>query len=154
MANRRDLKNIACNLLGSFNSRNGSIDGYWAIGVLCLISVEQSVTAVALDVLNLTSSIKPDLTKPVLREFREKLNKMLLQAKIPKSLVKAVSITADFHPEFDGRYHSFGSALGSPYICEREMTDDLGRRYKARTGGICRPHDAKREAQSLRKAQQ
>lgn len=150
MARRRELKSIASGILGSFNSRNNDLFGYWGIGILCLHAKKIQTDAFILDLLNQTVSPFNEQALISMHHYRKMFIAALEKQKISLSWLKTALLTVDFNPEYVEKFHRFRSALGGRYSCSLELIDDLGKKHCVKFGGICWPHDAKRESRSTR----
>lgn len=150
MARRKLLKSIASGMLGSFVSRNNDISGYWGIGVLCLHAGKMQTDAFVLDLLNQKASPLNEQALVSTEQYSAMLIAALEGQKISSSWVKSALLTVNFNPAYVEKFHRRGSSLGGRYICSLELVDDLDRKHCVRYGGVCWPHDAKRESRSTR----
>lgn len=150
MARRRELKSIASGILSSFNSRNNDLFGYWGIGVLCLHAKKIQTDAFVLDLLNQTATPVNEQALVSTQQYRKILIATIEKQNISFSWLKSALLTVNFNPEYVEKFHRFGSALGGRYICSLELIDDLNKKHCVICGGICWPHDAKRESRSTR----
>jgi len=146
MPRRRQLKSIAAGLADSFNSRNNDLEGYWALGKLCRFAQEQSSSVVSLDVLNIVCTPANTMFNAVMHDYKVKLQIIMRKQGIPADWLKAAKVEIDFQPEYVAHLHYFRSAWGRPYTLSLELMTDLGKIYRVRTGGNCRPHDPLRES--------
>ena len=144
------MKNIACGMLDSFNSRNNDLSGYWGIGVLCLHAQQMKSESLVLDLLHENVEPQSVSADSLAHPYQQKLAFALQKYSIPVSWVKSALLTICFNPAYEPKYHDFRSALGGCYTCTLEITDDLGRKRSAKNGGICWPHNPKKETRSSR----
>ncbi|MGY8770964.1 MAG: hypothetical protein ACKVH8_21345 [Pirellulales bacterium] len=144
-ARRKELKNIAGGIVGSFISRNNDIDGYWGLGILYRFANQRQVDMIQLDLLNLT--ITPASTKfyPIVRYWNAKLEYHIERRSIPRSWLQSVIVTTKFNQEYEEKYHAWRSALGDPCLCTCEIKVNDGRVYSVTVGTNCWPHDPERE---------
>jgi len=143
---RTALKGALHDIVTSFISRNNDLSGYWGIGKLCLAAKESGTSEIKLDLLNTNSSLNRIEFEAMVRHYREMLQGILVRKSIPASWIAKANIVISFNQENDKRYHFFQSALGEPYICRLELTDDHGKSYSITAGGHCRPHDPSKES--------
>ncbi|OJT44602.1 hypothetical protein BSR04_04670 [Serratia plymuthica] len=150
MARRIELKGIANSLNESFISRNNEFDGYWSIGWLKLFAIERGLSAV-----KFSFPIHKSNTSSVLINYIEQcytcmLAGLLGKQRLPDSWVRDVSIIIDFDAIVeDSQLHNY-PALGEPFKCYCQITDDNGRLYSSIIYGRCRPHSKVIELQSTR----
>ena len=119
-ARRKELKNIAGGIVGSFISRNNDIDGYWGLGILYRFANQRQVDMIQLDLLNLTITSKV-------------------------TNMDGLFGTTKFNQEYEEKYHAWRSALGDPCLCTCEIKVNDGRVYSVTVGTNCWPHDPERE---------
>jgi hypothetical protein len=150
VARRRELKNIAYGIISSFNSRNNDLLGYWGIGVLCLSAQRLKADFFVLDILNKSATPLEVQAKTAAYKYNKILISALEKRQAPILWISSALLTLTFNPEYQEEFHSFGSALGSRYICSLEITDDFGKKHRAKSGGICWAHNAERESRSGR----
>jgi hypothetical protein len=150
MARRKELGSIASGIVGSFNSRNNDVDGYWGIGKLYTFVEKSSGKQVVFELLG--NSIRPHTHEfdALLAFYREKLLGYLEGHGIPKGWIKSVTISASFEIVFQPKYHFWRSALGKPCEVKCDIEDDNGRHHIAYAYNNSRPHDPKRETRSCR----
>jgi hypothetical protein len=148
MARHRELRGITHGLLGSFNSRNNDIDGYWGIGVLCLFAQGENISEIRIDLIHQEAPEASPICSSA-TQFRKMLDHLLAIRDLPRTWVKSAEFTVCFNVSFEHKFHFFGSALGGkPYMCTLEIVDDLGHKYSARAGGNCWPHNPMKERRS------
>ena len=145
MPRRRELKGICLNFSELLNCRNNDYLGYWAIGKLCLLAKNESVNSISLNLVNFSNSL--DSAEVVLmgKQMRSYLDRILNAHKIPNDWVKSVSVKFIFNPEYQHKYHYWGSALGNPYLLQLIIETDLGYINSAIQGGNIKPHDPSKE---------
>ena len=150
MAKRRELKNIACGIISSFNSRNNDVDGYWGIGKLYKFSISKSTDTVMMDLLNKTTSPQTGEFDLLLSHYYDMLLNQVSSRRLTMDWIVKATITVSFDQEYQKIHHYWGSAIGKPCICKCEIIDDNGRIHSGVIGNNCRPHDPKREQRSAR----
>ena len=148
MARRKDLKNIASGLAGTFVSRNNDIDGYWGIGKLCLLAQQSSQYQVSLDLwptVALTPAHPP--FHGALAALRARLDQNLERQGIPKQWLISVSLNLVFtQPDVPVTPYR----RGKPFTLTVSIVDDQSRTHTVTCGGFCAPHHPRREARSNR----
>ncbi len=150
MVRRRELLDVAGGILGSFNSRNNDVAGYWGIGKLYKSASDAGTPEVAIDLLQGKISLDTDEFRLLMSGYHEMLRRLLRNRSIPESWISIVRVEIRFDVECDERFHAFRSALGRPYICKLTITDDHAREHSVSKGGNCLPHDPRRESRSNR----
>jgi hypothetical protein len=126
MARRKQLKGIAGNLARWIVSRNFDVEGYWAVGLICLYA-ESRELAIAAEIL------------------KHQLSTSMNSCKLPACWLVEVEVNFQFNTCPNPKYHSRGFVSGKPFMCTVSLTTDLGRTFKNRSGAFCRPYDPKRE---------
>jgi len=144
MGRHRELASVVNDLTQSLNSRNNDYLGYWAIGQLNRLAKDHGVLHVKIDVLNKEMQPYSETFKEIFNVYREKIEKQVEARKLKTNWISRFILTFDFEKEEDKSLHRW-IGVGKPYIINVLMESDLGRSYKGRVGGYCRPHDAKRE---------
>jgi len=150
VASRKELKNIAGGIIGSFNSRNNDVNGYWGIGKLYSFAILNSTKTVTIDLTNETISPQTTEFKPLIDFYRDMLISQLKVRHIPYDFLEKVKITISFDQQYQHKYHWWRSALGEPCICTCEIIDNLGSKRSVSTGNNCRPHNPSTESKSTR----
>lgn len=150
MARRKNLGSISSGIIGSFNSRNNDVGGYWGIGKLFSFANSVNVDTVSIDLLNGAISPPTDHFPSLVVFYRAMLEARLQGQNMSAAWVTRAVITVKFNQAFDPKYHNFRSALGTPYVCKCEISDDNGKVHYAAAGGICRPHSSVEESRSSR----
>jgi hypothetical protein len=132
----REMANVCNGLVGTFNSRNNDVAGWWAIGVICL---EHAATGLRFDFLEL----EPEVAKrSVQGRFATRFRDQLAFRHIPLARIRSASISVSF--EAIGARDQFRFRT----VCE--IRDDRGTVWQAGSGGICWPHDPMRALRSGR----
>lgn len=151
MARRKELKNIASGLYGSFISRNNDVSGYWGIGKLSLLAQQHNTYFVYLDLI--AQSIEPncpEFTK-LLTGYRAKLQKHLESGHIPSERVISVKIELDFNPAYPVGKHIPIVTRGKLFKLTVSITADNGKNYKIEGFSYCGPHNSRKESKSADK---
>ena len=141
MARRRELKSIASGLAWHCLSRNNDINGYWGVGVICLLAQERGCSKVEIPVFPRVP------LQGIEAEFRDHLSRHVAYWNFPlKALVEACLICFSFEP------HSVLASRGQRYLvtCVAALTDDLGKQREASVRTLCFAHDPAFELQSTR----
>jgi len=89
MAKRKELKNIASGLYGSFISRNNDVRGYWGVGKLCLAAQRHHTKVVHLDLLSQSNSLTSTEFDKLVVGYNDKLQKHLESRHLPSKLEDA-----------------------------------------------------------------
>ena len=150
MARRRELGSIASGIIGSFNSRNNDVNGYWGIGKLYLYVQNMESKSIQINLLDKTLSPPSKEFIKLLDDYHSMLLSQFSRRGIPLDWIVSAKITVTFESEYQHKYHFWRSALGKPCICSCEIVDDNGRIHKAVTGNNCLPHNPLREQRSTR----
>ncbi|MFZ6748862.1 hypothetical protein [Undibacterium sp. Ren11W] len=150
MARRTNLGSVSSGLIGSFNSRNNDVGGYWGIGKLFSFANSGNVDTVSIDLLSGAISPPTDQFASLIAFYRAMLEARLKGQGISAAWVSKAVITVKFNQAFDHKYHYFRSALGTPYVCKCEIIDDNGKMHCAAAGNNCRPHSPAEESRSSR----
>ncbi|MBB5353961.1 hypothetical protein HNR46_004232 [Haloferula luteola] len=141
MARRRELKSIASGLAWHCLSRNNDVNGYWGVGVICLLAQKQGCGEITVPIFPRTFLSESEA------EFRDQLTRRLADWDYPlKEFVVACSIRFSFEP------HSVFAPRGQRYrvTCSAILTDDLGKQREASAHTLCFPHNPAFELQSTR----
>ncbi len=150
MGRRIELGSIASGLIGSFNSRNNDVAGYWAIGKLHKF-VEKEVSKVVLVDL-LSGSMHPPSSEfnALIKTYQARLTSYLKARDLCPDWILSVEITAVFETEFEKKNHYSYPALGKPYKLKCDILDDKGKHHVAYAYGFSKPHDPSMELRSGR----
>lgn len=150
MARRKDLKNAASGLLGSFISRNNDVGGYWGIGKLCLLAHRQGARTARLDLLE--KSITPASAEfsSSVAEYAERLHERLAARDIPRDWLTSATIEVDFAPDPPTGIRVPRVSWGDLFKLTVTIVDDVGRSHAVSGYGYCAPHDSRRESRSMR----
>jgi hypothetical protein len=150
MARRKDLKGIVSGLVGSFISRNNDVDGYWAIGMLCLLAQNLGISCISI---SLAGGAEEEEAHPIIRLIAEHylsmLQSMLAKTKVNPGWVQRAMIVTEFGTSGNQPVPTM-STWGNPFVCTVSITDDHRRTWSASRAGRCVPHDPKRERRSAR----
>ncbi|WP_145554745.1 hypothetical protein [Yersinia canariae] len=149
MARRKELSGVANSLIGSFNSRNNDISGYWAIGQLKSFAAMSRLRAIAFNLLSVEPTANPDLISKVTNNYSSKLSALLISQHIPIGWVQNAAITIQFNGVTPSPTEVFRYSPGGYYRCSCEMIDDKGKSYIATDYGFCLPHSSHRELRRL-----
>jgi hypothetical protein len=148
MARRKELKNIASGLYGSFISRNNDVGGYWGIGKICLLAQQSGVQTVRLDLL--AKSITPASSEfsKLVSGYNSILKKHLSAKGIPENWLVSASIELDFKPELpSGKYIPIATwgSLFKLVVC---LADDMKKSHTVSGYSYCGPHNPRKESKS------
>lgn len=148
MARRKELKNIASGLYGSFISRNNDVAGYWGIGKLCLLAQQHRTTIVRLDLV--AGSIAPGSSEfaKLVSGYAAKLKKQLSAKTIPESWITSAIIELDFKPGYPVGRQIPISTWGDLFKLTVTISDDREKEHEVHGYGYSAPHDHRRERRS------
>ncbi|WP_426357863.1 hypothetical protein ACPUVO_15610 [Pseudocolwellia sp. HL-MZ19] len=145
MARRSQFKGIAHNLVKWSLSRNNDYSGYWAVGQLYSLAIENKCQEVNFDILRNTITPETHLFFDLFSAQLNIISQITGENCIPLSWLKKANVIFKFDVEYQDKYHFFGSALGNPMTCSVELTSDFGKVYSYTDGCNIRHHDPKRE---------
>lgn len=148
MARRKELKDIASGLYGSFISRNNDVAGYWGIGKLCLLAEQQDVRKVRIDLL--TKSMAPASSEfaKLVSGYGSILQRHLSAKRIPGNWMSSAIIEVDYKPEHPSGKHTPIVTRGNLFRLTVTITDDMNKSHTVSGYGYCEPHDPKKEYKS------
>ena len=145
MARRKELAGIASGLIGSFNSRNNDVGGYWAIGQLKSYAAINGFSTVMFNLLLSESVPEIRLPNKVASSYSIKLYTLLKLQSIPVSWVQEATITIQFTGVTPTPKEVFRHLPGDFYRCSCELIDDNRKSHTASDYGFCQPHSPHRE---------
>ena len=148
MARRKELKNIASGLYGSFISRNNDVGGYWGIGMLCLLAQQSGVQIVRIDLL--AKSITPASSEfsKLVSGYSSILKKHLSAKGIPENWLASAIIELDFKPEPPSGKHIPIATWGSLFNLVVCIADDMKKNHTISGYSYCGPHNPRKESKS------
>jgi len=149
MARRRDLKNIASGMLGSFTSRNNDVGGYWGIGRLCLLAQDRGTSGVRLDLLSHSTTPESAEFFKLLDGYYSILQKHLAARNIPDTWVSSAIIELEFSPEDRPKKQVPIFTWGGLYKISTSIMDDRGKVHMVSIFGYCAPHNPRKEHRSV-----
>ena len=149
MASRKQLKNLACGIAGRFVSRNNDLDGYWALGLLYADATASGTREVHLDLFEAVVALSFTNESRLVAVFRHYCEDQLRNIDLERH-VRAATIHVSFNVEPEICESLVRTTWGDAFLCEVDITDDLGRRYKATECGYCGIHDPTKERRSTR----
>ena len=145
MARRSQFKGIAYNLVKWSLSRNNDYSGYWAVGQLYSLAIENQCQEVNFDILRNTITPETDLFFDLFSAQFNIISQITSKNHIPLNWLKEANIIFKFDVEYTNKHRFFGSSLGNPMTCSVELISDLGKKYSYTDGCNIRLHDPKRE---------
>ncbi|MEO3738791.1 hypothetical protein [Kosakonia sp. WA-90] len=151
MARRRELQGIANALTGSFVSRNNDFKGYWSIGQLKSLAINNGLTSITFSLSTLKISTVCDLLSFITHHYADMLESLLIKQQVPERWVKEASITIDFNADAEHIQLHECLTAGEPFQCSCQIIDDNFRNYSSIIYGLCAPHSAAKELKSTRK---
>jgi hypothetical protein len=148
MARRKELKNIASGLYGSFISRNNDVGGYWGIGKLCRLAQQSGVQIVRLDLLAKSiTPASPELLKLV-SGYSSILSGHVSAKGIPEYWLTSATIEVDFKPEHpSGKYIAIAT-WGDLFKLVVNIADDTNKNHTVTGHSYCGPHSPSKELRS------
>lgn len=150
MARRKELRNIASGLYGSFISRNNDVGGYWGIGKLCLLAEQRGVGSVRLDLIGQAITPNSGEFAQLLAGYRGKLQRHMAARKIPDEWVSSAEIEVDFTPPYPSGKRVPVTTWGSLFKLSVSIKDEMGRVHTIEGYGYCGPHNPNKESKSAR----
>ena len=147
MARRKELKNIASGLLGSFISRNNDVAGYWGIGQLSLLAHQHSAHTVHIDLLASLISPPSPLFSKLVSGYSHILYRHLSARGIPSSWLSSAIIELNLNPEPPPKHVPIAT-WGSLFKLTVAITDDKSVQHAVSGFGYCAPHSPKKESRS------
>jgi len=150
MPRRRELKDVANAVAGSFSSRNSDIEGYWALGKLYHFAKQSGVLHLSVILMPPTLIASNGPFGSIAQQYSLMLVSQMEARHLTPSWLVSASVAIEFEsntamPEFLGLY-----ADCRPFECKVTLVDDLQRPHEATAAGWCWPHDPARETQSIR----
>jgi hypothetical protein len=150
MPRRKQLKNIASGLYGSFISRNNDVSGYWGIGKLCLLTQKNKTTTVQINLLAETISPDSQEFKKLLASYHAFLHTHLASQDIPLDWIIAATIDINFNPADQPKKATLLLSNGNLFKLSVAITDDRNKIHTISGYGRCRKHNPKSEQRSTR----
>lgn len=131
MARRIELRGIANALNESFVSRNNDFKGYWTIGQLKLLAINNNLTAMDFILTPPKSAPYLTLINYVELHYAAMLGHLLRKQQIPDIWVSEASITLKFN--VNAKHDQLNKCLtsGEPFQCCCQIIDDTGRGYSS-----------------------
>lgn len=145
MASRKQLKNIAFGLLGTFVSRNNDVRGFWGLGVLRKFAQSRKVFELRIDLLKKPSfSLFPSAVTITEVKYRQWLLTALERSRIQVDEIVRAEISLRF-ATFEEFPNTIRDTRGEPYVCTITITKKNGPTYLAIKVGVCSQHDPRKE---------
>ncbi|HFF9830066.1 hypothetical protein V6307_05025 [Serratia marcescens] len=151
MARRIELQGIANALNESFVSRNNDFKGYWAIGQLKLLAINNKLTTIDFFLTPPKSLPHFNLRHYVELHYVGMLGHLLRKQQIPDIWVSEASITLDFNVNAKHEQLNKCSTVGEPFQCRCQIIDDTGRCYSSVVYGRSQVHSSVKELKRLEK---
>lgn len=151
MARRRELQGIANALTGSFVSRNNDFKGYWSVGQLKSLAINNGLTSITFSLNTLKASTDCDLLTFIEHHYTSMFENLLIKQQVPKIWIKEANIMIDFNADAGHSWLHDCSTSGQAFQCSCQITDDNLRNYSSIIYGISAPHSAEKELKSTRK---
>ena len=144
MPRRNQVRGIVHDISGSFVSRNNDMDGYWAIGKLYQLAVNNEATSVYIDLKNQKIWPHSDTYNTMMIHYWESMCQQMISAHLPIHFVRRAEIFLSFYCGVPLPRANVMSELDL-YRCTIEITTDFNRQYSAVRTGRCWPHDPTKE---------
>ncbi|MCM7587874.1 hypothetical protein M8S10_03460 [Enterobacter chuandaensis] len=151
MARRVELRGIANALNESFVSRNNDFKGFWTIGQLKLLAINNNLSTMVFPLTPPESDPHCNLGHYVVLHYSAMLAHLLRKQLIPDLWISEASITIDFNVNAEHKHLNECSTSGEPFKCHCQIIDDIGRSYSSVVYGRCRAHSSVQELKSTRK---
>lgn len=151
MARRVELRGIANALNESFVSRNNDFKGFWTIGQLKLLAINNNLSTMVFPLTPPKSDPHCNLRHYVVLHYAAMLVHLLRKQLIPDFWISEASITIDFNVNAEHEHLNECSTSGEPFRCYCQIIDDTGRSYSSIIYGKCKPHSTAKEMKSTRK---
>ena len=151
MARRVELRGIANALNESFVSRNNDFKGFWTIGQLKLLAINNNLSAMLFPLTPHKSAPHRNLRHYVALHYATMLAHLLRKQLIPDFWISEASITIDFNVNAELEHLNECSTSGEPFKCHCQIIDDNGRSYSSVVYGRCNAHSPLKGLKSTRK---
>ncbi|EGT4253444.1 hypothetical protein D8W73_05035 [Citrobacter amalonaticus] len=151
MARRVELRGIANALNESFVSRNNDFKGFWTIGQLKLLAINNNLSTMVFPLTPPKSDPHCNLRHYVVLHYAAMLVHLLRKQLIRDFWISEASITIDFNVNAEHEHLNECSTSGEPFRCYCQIIDDTGRSYSSIIYGKCKPHSTAKEMKSTRK---
>ncbi|HDC4351961.1 TPA: hypothetical protein O8L21_003290 [Enterobacter cloacae] len=151
MARRVELRGIANALNESFVSRNNDFKGFWTIGQLKLLAINNNLSTMVFSLTPPENVPHCNLRHYVVLHNAAMLTHLLRKQQIPDFWISEASITIDLNVNTDHDYLNGYSTSGEPFKCRCQIIDDTGRSYSSVVYGRCQAHSSVKELKSTRK---
>ena len=149
MARRKEFKNIAAGLHGSFISRNNDVDGYWGIGKLFALAEKHDVASVRIDLLSELITPQSKKFDRLLRTYMSFLHERMSAREMPSTWLKSAVIELEFRLDEWPQEYEPRNYWGDPFYLKVVLVDDMGREYSVSGYGRCKKHSPLREQRRL-----
>jgi len=150
MASRRELKGIANAINESFVSRNNDFKGYWSIGQIKSLALNNGLTSMTFPLMLSKANPTSELQSYTVCHYANMLNRLLTKQKLPNFWVSNAVINIDFNPNMELAQLYEYTTSGEPFQCTCQITSDAGRDYTSIIYGRCWPHAVAQELKSTR----
>lgn len=132
-----NLQGIAHGLLGTFESRNNEISGYWGLGVLRKLAESNGVDKLEIDLLS--EHYEDEAMESCRSRYRCWLETNLERNNLSLSALLFARIRLRFANEFTAYPNAIRNTRGFPYECLIELRRGDGRDYVAGKIGVFGP---------------
>ncbi|EKM0364880.1 hypothetical protein ACRXLK_001027 [Cronobacter turicensis] len=150
MARRRELKGIANAINESFVSRNNDCKGYWSIGQIKSLTLNNGLTSMTFPLMLSKANPTSGLQNYTACHYANMLKSLLKKQKLPNFWVNNAVIEIDFNPNVELAQLYEYTTSGELFQCSCQITSDAGRDYTSIIYGRCWPHAIAQEFKSTR----
>ena len=146
MPNRRNIKGVLRNFLGTFTSRYSDFDGYWVYGYLVKDFKELNINLLEPNADNANTSPSAFAIRLAKQKFEEQISKN----KLPKSWFREAYLKALKSPESRMGIVNGRSSSGYEMRFLVRAVADSGHNYELDSSIFVAPHDPEIESRSTR----
>lgn len=150
MARRRELKGIANAINESFVSRNNDFKGYWSIGQIKSLALDNGLTSMTFPLMLSRANPTSELQSHIVCHYANMTKCLLTKQRLPNFWVSNAVIKIDFNPNVELALLYEYTTSGEPFQCTCQITSDTGRDYTSIIYGHCWPHAVAQEFKSIR----
>ncbi len=137
MARRRELKGIANAINESFVSRNNDFKGYWSIGQIKSLALDNGLTSMTFPLMLSKANPTSGLQSYTVCHYANMFKRLLNKQKLPNSWVRNAVIEIDFNPNVElAQMYEYNTG-GEPFQCICQITSDTGQDYTSIIYGRC-----------------
>ncbi|RBW59239.1 hypothetical protein DS884_05730 [Tenacibaculum sp. E3R01] len=139
----KKLKNIASGLLNSFISRNNDVNGYWGIGKLYSLMIQNNCFEIKIDLLAKTMIPENAKFTPLITRFNKKFKNKIAKIDLCVNEISSVYILLHKKEKIDSDNYKL-----TPLLCSIKVNYKKNIEYHLEV--MCRKHNPKLESKSCR----